>query len=815
MKKGLFLLSMCLMALNTFASLVVTFDPAVDIDVPATHRFVPFHLSKDGVDVSVSDGHISSDYFIYKKDSVTISTQVGEITGMVIECSDGPDGFVSAIGDYSVVGDYGIWHGNSQSVTLCAKNAPVHIKLLTVYVDVDRELCYPPRISPKGGAFYDDPVTVTMFCPIAGSTIHYTTDGSDPSTASAVYEGPITVGDDCTVSAITAIDGQVSGVTRQTYDFRQHVFGLGSLRGYPQGEEVTLDYDATVLYADYYVLFLKDKTGYAALSVSKTRLYDGDVIQAGYRATTKATSYCGLPELDDADRMRKAPTPHQPSCREVTIPELATCSPGELVVLRDVTLNPYVRTLTDSHGHTCYVYQEFYFPLWIDEDEQVYEPSDEYVIVLDDDMVYMTHNILYYGLGYDYSGLRENEGLRLRFPTTVLYQHGNYLFVKDCTGYGLIDGLTGHKYAPGDVIPPEIYVKKNVADGEVRLIPQTRYAIPDVEGCETVEPEVIGVNDIGHGYWAHYVALRDVTVTALDGGDFILTDAQGNTCRGRNTFEQQLAEGHYEELLGIVNSYNLDGQTVYGLLPIVNTVAQVGTFNEVYDLERDKIARFTEPLTVIYHNDRMLYAADKEGRHGLLYGIQKPKFHNGDQIRDVVCHWSTHDFGTGSQPFYIQVIIPVDSLVLSGQGDTIQPDEITLADITPDMVHRYVKIRDLKKKSYGDSCYDPDDNSSIAMDNEFLIDMPRFDKDKYYDVIGFLASSSKIFPLEFIEHDLEPYPSGDVNGDYDVNISDISALVKIIIEKSGRSLSKRADVNGDGVVNISDLNIIIGIILRS
>ena len=52
---------------------------------------------------------------------------------------------------------------------------------------------------------------------------------------------------------------------------------------------------------------------------------------------------------------------------------------------------------------------------------------------------------------------------------------------------------------------------------------------------------------------------------------------------------------------------------------------------------------------------------------------------------------------------------------------------------------------------------------------------------------------------------------GDVNGDGEVNISDISDIIDVIL---GGIMLPGADVNGDGEVNIADINAIIDIILR-
>ena len=52
---------------------------------------------------------------------------------------------------------------------------------------------------------------------------------------------------------------------------------------------------------------------------------------------------------------------------------------------------------------------------------------------------------------------------------------------------------------------------------------------------------------------------------------------------------------------------------------------------------------------------------------------------------------------------------------------------------------------------------------------------------------------------------------GDVNGDGEINIADINALIDVIL--SGE-IQPAADVNGDGEVNIADINAVIDIILQ-
>ena len=63
--------------------------------------------------------------------------------------------------------------------------------------------------------------------------------------------------------------------------------------------------------------------------------------------------------------------------------------------------------------------------------------------------------------------------------------------------------------------------------------------------------------------------------------------------------------------------------------------------------------------------------------------------------------------------------------------------------------------------------------------------------------------------ISFVYRD-RPYQSGDVNGDGEINIADINAVIDMIL--SGTA-SDRGDVNGDGETNIADVNALIDFIL--
>jgi hypothetical protein len=74
-----------------------------------------------------------------------------------------------------------------------------------------------PTFSPGSGS-YTSTQTVTLSDPTPGAVIYYTTDGSIPSTSSAKYSAPLSIGTSTTVNAIATASGYAnSAVSRATY----------------------------------------------------------------------------------------------------------------------------------------------------------------------------------------------------------------------------------------------------------------------------------------------------------------------------------------------------------------------------------------------------------------------------------------------------------------------------------------------------------------------------------------------------------------------------------------------------------------------
>src|SRR5207245_2654391 len=77
-----------------------------------------------------------------------------------------------------------------------------------------------PTFSPAGGT-YTGSVTVSISDATSGATIHYTTDGSTPTTSSPVYGGALTFTQTTTLKAMAAASGMTnSAVASATYTIR-------------------------------------------------------------------------------------------------------------------------------------------------------------------------------------------------------------------------------------------------------------------------------------------------------------------------------------------------------------------------------------------------------------------------------------------------------------------------------------------------------------------------------------------------------------------------------------------------------------------
>ena len=184
----------------------VTFDPASDKTFP-----------KDGVTLSLTDGTLTNgtDYRVYKNQTMTISSANGTITNIALTYK-------------SASYDGGGWASSYQpnadswtSPTASGEQARI-TKIVVTYTPSagggEETAVSVPTFSVPECTFYSSSLDVELSCATDGATIHYTLDGSTPSSTSETYTSAIAISETTTVKAIAVKDGLTnSEVATATY----------------------------------------------------------------------------------------------------------------------------------------------------------------------------------------------------------------------------------------------------------------------------------------------------------------------------------------------------------------------------------------------------------------------------------------------------------------------------------------------------------------------------------------------------------------------------------------------------------------------
>ena len=115
----------------------------------------------------------------------------------------------------------GYWSGNESEVTFVESRTSGQSRITNIAITyapktAANQVELPVFNHEEGEIIKGTPVEI--ICPTEGATIHYTTDGTEPTKDSPVYSGPIEVNTDMTIKAIAVKDGlENSYVAEITY----------------------------------------------------------------------------------------------------------------------------------------------------------------------------------------------------------------------------------------------------------------------------------------------------------------------------------------------------------------------------------------------------------------------------------------------------------------------------------------------------------------------------------------------------------------------------------------------------------------------
>ena len=839
MKKVFTLLALCFLASVVWAGDVVFVAGVDNGDSPGTAA--PFTIIKDGVTVTVSNGLANeTQYRVYKSHSITICSQVGDISKIVFECiaegdaQYGPACFVTDVGEYSCEGKIGVWIGCDPCVTFTAALNQVRITRITVTIGECGGLGA-PIINPASGTYYE-PIQVSMTSYTSGAVIHYTTDGSDPDEQSPVYTVPFTVDHDMTVKAVSVLDDEMSDVVSADYVFCTPLSSgcFEDLEPLDNGSVVRFTSPIYALSQHGNHLYAKDGCGGFGLIWGDTgqSYRTGDVIPAGFVVTK--SFYAGEMELIQ-------PSNFKPATSNITI-EPEPLDPNQFgpdmfahyVIFECVTISSedghnYVATDTCGNSIPLYFNMGVHVPSDLNKyydiigvigsysQVPVYQLLPTKIIMIpdpgDEDV----------GLGNYWKYIdpvNPPESITINLDATVILQAGSYLYAKDKTGYGLIYGNVGQTYKHGDVIPAGYGGKVTFYDGWPELI-KPFIDFQPAKDHVMVEPELVTIPQIiiNRELWAHYVMLVDVYV---DKEKRVIRDRDGNELPIYIRPEVQFTypEG-WTRIRGIVSYFHDQPQLLVWDIDGPEP-KPIHCLKDSNNLENPNDA-FRVKLVVIYQNGASLYVQDLCEDFTLMYGAVDGNFVNGDTIEVVARFGSYH----GQRQ-----LIPGGDCRLIGHGPAVEPiDPGCTEEVSTDMCHWYVQFENVEIVEDDGKSYIEDECGRLLIYNKFDVyipeNFPYIVPRTLYDInndgevnIADINCLIDMILSGRIEHEWVPWrPDGSYWNTYDVSgflnvYNNGLELYPVTIYSHGEYLII-GDTNLDGELNVADVNELIDVIIRN
>ena len=829
MRKVFTLLTMCLLAATVWGQTVITFIPGQTTGNNETAQGAD-SMTKDGITISTTSGGLKAPQYRFAKGSVTtVSSAIGNIISIEFTCSAsgtekyGPGCFASQTG-YSYEGNVGTWVGSAESVEFTAESNQV--RATQIVVTVGEAGLAKPTINPASGTFYA-PIEVNITCGTNGAKIYYTTNGSDPSTSSTQFTAPFTVSSNTTVKAISAKDGEVSDVVSAEYTFATAtaVNSIAAFQNAADGTVLVFNNPVTVLAQSGPRMFVQDNTGRALFYGDCGQTYkNGDVIPAGFVGSK--TTWDGEPELQNLSSFKAATSNSPVDPATITTAQVDASRFAQYVYLEEVTFDKTNKLVKDAAGQASYycnmnvkdndIVDGATYNLWAIVGSHGKENTVYQLLPVDLERIGGGGDLVGFG---NLPEIEDNTEVTMGYEITVLGQQGSYLYAMDETGFGLIYGSAGQTYAFGDVAPGNFTGKKVTWDGEPELQSPNGLKAATRNIGANLTPNSITPAQVGHNIWGQYVVLMGVTI---DTGAKTL-NKNGESCAYYDRFGVDMpSDGQAHDVYGIVASYGKAPNTVYQILPLSideppvpdTSKPDVRNLQELYQLPKGKVAHFTMPLTAIFQSKekRDLYIIDADGKYGLVYGDVDGTFVNGDYVNDAEASWTTYNDNPQLSPVST-------TFVPGGFVNPIAPVITPIEEVSQDMVHWYLGFENVNivERTEGDrtNYYMVDETGELMLFDRYNIGIADYDKTKTHYIEGFLTVYRGTLELYPIPVNKPVFPKGDVNGDGEVTIADVNALLQIILGADADEATMiRADVNEDGEIGLADVNEVINIILH-
>ena len=650
MKKLLSLMMVCLCAFGAMAGEVV-FDPAVtrgtrtaaDGADEMMFEGVTIKTTKGAFNPTTS-GNVVNEYRFAKSSETTISCD-SKITKIVFDCIDkvgstsyGGDGFAAMDGmtvseDTKTV----TWTGNANEVKFTASGHQVRATKITITIDGEATPTIgAPTFSPAGGTYY---VAQNVEIRAAsGATIYYTTDGSDPTTASAVYSEPINVASTTTIKAIATKDDLVSSVASATYTIEQitTVNNIAEYVALGTGAYAAIANPVTVYFVKGQNVWVMDESGRMCIYgkvVGNMNYKSGDVIPGGFGGYLK--EYNGGPEMtfegdQDLFGFQEATIHGDAIAPEVvTTANVSTDIWGHYVVIKKATvsdvnnknfnINDAAGTLAGYNGMNITLPTDLEVEYNItgivashNNNVQLLPSNFEKIINIDD--LSTVDNIA------ALLATAEGTDVKISNPVTVVYQNGENLYIQDESAWTLVFGQLDNTYNNGDILTGIAGSWKTYYQ-IIEMIPLAE-SFGEATPGTAVEPEVLAIEELSTNLVHKFIKIDNCAMTKVDDLNYNLNDETGDLTM-------------YMKFNGVTAPEDLTATyNVSGFLTLYKPKDAEPAIMEFYPVEFEKVGGEPQPVPGDVNGDGEVTGSDVTALYNHILFGQDTEIFNGDQNGD-------------------------------------------------------------------------------------------------------------------------------------------------------------------------------------
>ena len=276
----------------------VTFS--ADTDKSGSTSASAQEVTKDGITIAVSNGILGTNdgqYRIYKNQTLTITSTVGNITNIQLTCTAegenqyGP-GCLTGVEGYSFEGYVGTWSGNAEELVFTASTNQVRAtEIVVTYTASETPSVQKPVITPATGTYFSEQ-TVTITAE-EDATIFYTLNGGEAT----AYTAPFTVSETTEIVAYAQKGEDVSGETKVTLTMGPQYATFAAANEAATADRIVSRVainEALVTFVSGQNAYIQDATG-GMLIYGNSGLTVGDKI-SGY-VQGQLYLYNGLPEV--------------------------------------------------------------------------------------------------------------------------------------------------------------------------------------------------------------------------------------------------------------------------------------------------------------------------------------------------------------------------------------------------------------------------------------------------------------------------------------------------------------------------------------